>query len=266
MYRNVLENGTIFLKHFLPSGLLVRDTETSKSTIRQINLISLILIFVLYFSLILTYAICLKRFDHLHRSFNFHPWTPAIIIIGGICTILYYQFNIKRAVYILLPFILIGGGFFLGIVSFAFELITPHVMFYANLSMIATVLTIHLLNLMNVLDRYPKLASILIFIGSCLMDLTLYYVTYELFMSVTFVQIPQFFVDPLGYELKTYALCLIIIFLMSVFALFHFDQIKKLGSQQMTFTDKLHIAANTVFIIFFLYLAFLTLITLSRKR
>lgn len=253
-----------YITSFLPSTLELNQLPSSKGISREISLWSIGLVGLLAIATIITYLMAFNRFNPATRSLNLHPVSLVIAVIGWACAFVYYEIDIKKAIVWLLPGIIVGGGFFLGLVSFTANLAFPMVVLHANMAALSTVLATNMLNFLGVLDRFKGLEAKLIMFGSAIIFLANAFITY-LFMISFVVHAPTEIANPLGFYGNTIVICTIVIILMSIFSLFHLREMEKYSSEKISQMDKLHLAANSLFVVFMLYLFFLGLFSILRR-
>jgi hypothetical protein len=249
----------------LPPALKTTSSSKAINHLKITSLLSVVLISLMILALVITFEVAQYRFIPSTRSLNLHPATLLIFLWGGLSVLRYYHYDIRKDVYFLLPGIIVGGGFFLGLTSFVFELAYPNIIFHTNIAVLGTLLTVHLLNAFGVLEKYKGLEHLLIIFGSCLMYATLIY-GYYLFSVSMFMHVPELLSNPLGVDLTIISCSLIGICLMSILALFHLNEMKYVSTRKLTFEEQIHIAANSLFIIFMLYFSFLALFAVLRKK
>ncbi len=253
-----------YITSFLPSTLESNQLPSSKGISREISLWSIGLVGLLVIATILTYLLALYRFNAATRSLNLHPALLVIAVIGWASAFAYYEIDIKKAIVWLLPGIIVGGGFFLGLVSFTANLAFPMVVLNANMAALSTVLATHVLNFLGVLDRFKGLESRLIMFGSAIIFFVNAFIAYLCMISFV-VHAPTEIANPLGFYGNTILICTVVIILMSIFSLFHLREMQKYSSEKISQSDKLHLAANSLFVVFMLYLFFLGLFSILRK-
>lgn len=239
-------------------------TQGDPKVLRDVNLLSAGLIGLVLLIFLATYYISAARFDYTQNSFRMPGYVLLILAWGGISGAMYYAFDVRKSLVFVLPGIVMGGGLFLGIVAFSLELSFPGISLQAGLATICTVLTAQLFNLYRVLDRYLWLESALIMGGSLLMQLILVFALYKGGISV-FLNVPEY-MDPIPFYSKIVFVTLSINVLMAILALFHLDHLRTLTTPNLSFMEKLHLAANALFVVYFLFLAFLMLFAAARAK
>lgn len=213
---------------------------------------------------IVTLVLFQGRYDWRDRSLHLDPLIGlGIPGWGALSFLLYYGFNWTRGVYFCIPGIIIGGGYFLALISFGFHDVFPGIIFQANFATSLTMLTCYGLAAGGIFERYPHLEEWLIIVGSALMYLIAFFAAQ--FSGHAFIpHLPQWYVELFNFDFKVFITSLAVIILMSIMCLFHMDTIRKkrAGSK----TDDVHLAINTLYIFFILYLAFLFLFAVSRRK
>ena len=254
-----------YFDSFLPQHLMAEVQPISKKVSREVSLLSALLIALLGTVLLVSFLIARYRYTPETNSLNLHPSALLLLVWGGVSAFLYYELEFKKDIFWLLPGIIIGGGFFLGLVSFAFELYYPGILLSINVSVVSTILITHILNALGILNRYKRLEAWIIAFGSLLMTAACIYISYWTLLTWIFTNPPGAVVNPLGFYGVTLAIGTIGVLLMTFLALFQLNEIESFSSDNTSSVDKLHLAANALFIVFMLYVSFLAIFAILRK-
>lgn len=254
-----------YFQSFLPRYLRTESAiAADPKVIREINLLSLGLIFLVFIIFASTYYVSIMRFDPSQNSLHMPAWFIGVLAWGGISGLIYYGLDVNKSLPYILPGVIVGGGLYLGVTTFALESSFPGIAIEAGLAAFSTVLFAQVLNFYRVLDRYVWLESGMVAVGSILMNVILIYAAYVSGLS-GLMKVPAY-MDPVSFYAKIIFVSLSVTVLMSFLALFHLDHIRKVARSDMTFMEKLHLAANALFVVFFLYTAFMFLFAAGRSK
>lgn len=259
------------MKDFVVAGLPEIEAEaTSKDAISEeaarenlahINALTLWLILALAAVFVGFYALALARFTPATRSLNLHPSFLAIFAWGAISAGVYFVANKKKLLYVCLPGIIVGGGAFLGLLSFSLELMFSGIVLQTNLAVISTTIFIHLFNYYKIFDRFKGSERLVVGLASFVLNAALAYFAYQSFKSI-FINAPK---DPI-YPIRGLVFSTLGIILTTILGTLHLKEMGERCKRQLSFNDKAHFAMSSYFIVFSLYLGFLLLIGFTRKK
>jgi hypothetical protein len=258
-------------QQLLPKNL--RQDADSKTNIAapavftRIGLLNLAVITLFFIFFLGFYAFIGSRFIEERRSINVPPLiTFGLLLWGSASALMYYVFDVRKGIYYLLPGIIIGGSYFLALVSFGLSFAYDGILFHVSFATIMTVLVANAFFASGIFQRYPDLDYFLIGLGTVL--IIIFCIGIGTFSAMMIPNSrPVWFEKLLELEFHVIVASLLSVLLMTLLSVLHLRMIEELASKTHSFTDRLHLAANALFIVFILYLSLLMLFgALGKKK
>jgi hypothetical protein len=245
-----------FLKTALPKSISLGSPSSEvRKRIAQKSLLLLVSTLIIF---LITFAISAARFTPETRSLNLHPAILLVLLWGFGSALAYYIFDKKKHVYWLLPGIVTGGGIFLGLLSFAVELVFPGIVLWANLGLLSTLIGVNLVRVLGIAKDGSKL------------NLELYNFAFSIMSALASTAIFRSIASLIGanfllfsYETWTMVLCGGAFILLSILAVVHDHVLDSLAANCPP-EDEIHYAATELYISYMIYVYILLIFAIFR--